>query len=606
MKIKKQWIPAAGLSILLGFGGGFSSRAEGTVSSPSAGADLGADQAVTSMKALGFVDTDGSKLKAVVLSYDRDIPTASVTKDTYQVTDYGTTLTERDLTQGNSPGTITKVYVNDRPETSAKGGTASGRYVVIEVNTDYQTGRFPRSYRITMAALVKQVKPVSTGRGTIQPSVDGTKNYTPFTYVSYDPQTGKNRAPEEYNYAVDGTYTISGLSGYELHTLKKGNAFHAYHCFDEANGKYWDFDLPYAIYVPKDYHPSGKYGLVLHIHDAGSMDSDPMLTLTESQAAANYASDRFQEEAKEKGLDGVIVLCPAIAEFYPMDKAHPEYSLRMARDNWTLSCAAPAIWELMDQVTRTYSIDKDRIYGSGQSMGGMTVMAMAAQRDNYFAALLPMSCKWGNNYDKSYPFNGETCYNAPADGTIIWNRDSHGNPCDYNNWFYMISDDNILYLNTKGENVEYRILYHDLAGVDIPSEDLVLDSSTTPEKRSSTIRSLVSRKNKTGIYQAVLTGNVSHMSAWFYGHGTPACYDWLLSQTRKTEMARKKLPLNRPFVPAEEQIQNEDRLFYQDRKNPDKKIYYPTGKRDSGTGDYNSGLTALGSDSVLAPGWKSR
>ena len=38
-------------------------------------------------------------------------------------------------------------------------------------------------------------------------------------------------------------------------------------------------------------------------------------------------------------------------------------------------------------------------------MGAMTIMAMAAQRDNYFAALLPMSCKWGNNFNKNYPFN---------------------------------------------------------------------------------------------------------------------------------------------------------------------------------------------------------
>lgn len=599
MNYKKKLIITAALGALLSWGT-MASAADtaGTTAE-------GADEAITAMKALGFVDTDGSKLKAIALTYNREIPASAISKDTFQVKDYGTTLSEKDLTQGKDAGVISKVYVNSSPAVSKKGTAASGRYVIIEVNRDYQTGRFPRSYKITMAASVKQVRDIQTEEGTILPSKEGKKNSVPYTYISYDPQTGKNRAPEQYDYAVDGTYTIDGLSGYELHTIEKGNAFRAYHCFDEANGKYWDFDLPYALYVPKDYNPSGKYGLVLHIHDAGSMSSDPMLTLTESQAAANYASPWFQNLAKEKGLDGVIVLCPAVAEFYPMDKENPEYSLRMARDNWTLSCAAPAIWELMDHITRIYSIDRNRIYGSGQSMGGMTVMAMASQRDNYFAALLPMSCKWGNNMDKSYPFNGETYYSAPADGSIIWKKDSHGNPCDYNNWFYMISDDNILFLNTKGENAEYRILYHDLAGVDIPSADLLLDSTTTAEKRSAAIRSLTAQKNSTGIYQATLTGNVSHMSAWFYGHGTPACYEWLLSQTRKTEMARKKLPLNRPFALADKQVQTDDRLFYEDRRNPDNKIYYPTGKRGSGTDDYNSGLTALGSSAVLPPGWKS-
>ena len=597
MNYKKKLMMTAALGALLSWGT-MASAADTAGTSAE-----GADEAITAMKALGFVDTDGSKLKAIALTYDREIPASAISKDTFQVKDYGTTLSEKDLTQGKDAGVISKVYVNSSPAVSKKG-TASGRYVIIEVNRGYQTGRFPRSYKITMAASVKQVKDIQTEEGTILPSKEGKKNSVPYTYISCDPQTGKNRAPEQYDYAVDGTYTIDGLSGYELHTIEKGNAFRAYHCFDEANGKYWDFDLPYALYVPKDYNPSGKYGLVLHIHDAGSMSSDPMLTLTESQAAANYASPWFQNLAKEKGLDGVIVLCPAVAEFYPMDKENPEYSLRMARDNWTLSCAAPAIWELMDHITRTYSIDRNRIYGSGQSMGGMTVMAMASQRDNYFAALLPMSCKWGNNMDKSYPFNGETYYSAPAAGSIIWKKDSHGNPCDYNNWFYMISDDNILFLNTKGENAEYRILYHDLAGVDIPSADLLLDSTTTAEKRSAAIRSLTAQKNSTGIYQATLTGNVSHMSAWFYGHGTPACYEWLLSQTRKTEMARKKLPLNRPFALADKQVQTDDRLFYEDRRNPDNKIYYPTGKRGSGTSDYNSGLTALGSSAVLPPGWK--
>ena len=513
------------------------------------------------------------------------------------------TLSKNDLTQGTNPGIITKVYLNDKPEI-ASCSKSHGSYVIIETNTDYQGSCFPRSYAITMAADVKQEKPLCLKDKIITPSIMGASNYTEQSYVGYDPNTGKNRTPETYDYANAGTYTIAGLEGYQLHTIENGTAFHATHCFDEANGKYWDFDLPYAIYVPKDYNAHKRYGLVLHIHDAGSMSSDPMLTLTESQAAANFASNKFQNEAKKRGLDGVIIVCPAITEFYDMDKDNPHYSLRMARDNWTLSCAAPAIWELMDYITANYYIDRNRIYGSGQSMGGMTIMAMAAQRDNYFAALLPMSCKWGNNFNKDYPFDGTVYYNAPADGNIIWKTDSDGHPANYSNWFYMISDDNILYLNTANENIEYRLLYNDLQGVTIPTAELVLDENTTPEKRNKVISELTRMPNKTGIYEAVLSGNVSHMSAWFYGHGTPACYTWLLSQTRKTEMARPKLPLDRPFVLADAQIHTEDRIFSQDRQNPEKVSYYPTGKHVAGTEGYNSGLTALGSDETLAPGWK--
>ena len=50
------------------------------------------------MEAAGFVDTDGSKLQAVILSYDRAIPASSVDTDTYSIDDYGTTLRKEDLT----------------------------------------------------------------------------------------------------------------------------------------------------------------------------------------------------------------------------------------------------------------------------------------------------------------------------------------------------------------------------------------------------------------------------------------------------------------------------------------------------------------------------
>lgn len=562
-----------------------------------------AEQAIQGITSLGFVDTDGSKLRAIAVAYDRSIPASAVGKDTFRIEDYGMTLQDRDLTQGKDPGEIKRVYVNDAPSLSEEGGKASGRYVIIEVNTDYQTSRFPRSYAITMYAGVTQQKAIRTQDGIILPADQEVTNYTQQTYVGFDPQTGGNRAPETYNYANDGAYTIAGIEDYQLHTIENGTAFHATHCFDEANGKYWDFDLPYALYVPADYDPQKAYGLVLHIHDAGSMSADPRLTLTESQAAANYASAKFQELAKQNGLAGVIVLCPAIPEFYTMDAEHPHYNMRMARDNWTLSCAEPAIWELMDKITQEYHIDPDRIYGSGQSMGGMTVMAMAAQRDNYFAALLPMSCKWGNNFNKDYPFDGTSYYNMPADGRIVWQKDSDGQAVDYNNWFYLVSDDNILYLNTEQENTEYRVLYQDLAGTAVPQQKLVLDDKTTAGKRDAVIRRLVAEPNTTGIYQAVLTGNVSHMSAWFYGHGTPACYEWLLKQTRQTELARPKLPLNRPFVRAEQQKKTADHIYSVDRKDPSKIVYYPTGRRGAGTQGYNSGVTALGSAASLPPGW---
>ncbi|WP_094607019.1 hypothetical protein SPSIL_048760 [Sporomusa silvacetica DSM 10669] len=568
---------------------------------------LKADDVIKSVQTLGFVDGDGSKTNAIVVKYGVDLTGADLDVDTFQINDYGTSLSANKIQMGSNPGVALKAYVNDEPATSATGGSGTGNYVIIEVNTDYQTTAFTRSWKITMAAGVKQIKTIKTANDVIAPSTKEVGNYTVQAYIGIDPMTGGNRAPEYYNYANDGTYTIKGIEDYQLHTIASidgdtgYSAFHATNCFDEANGKYWNFDLPYALYVPKDYDSSKKYALVLHIHDAGSMSTNPMLTLTEAQGPSNYASAAFQQLAKDQGLDGAIIVCPEISEAFPMDANNPSYNLRISRDNWTLSCAAPAIWELMDSLTGTYNIDKNHIYGSGQSMGGMTIMALAAQRDNYFAAIMPMSCVWGTNFNKDYKFNGSVCYNAPADGTIIWNKDADGNPCDYNNWFYMCSDDNILYLNTDS-SPEYMMLFKDLCGVDVENADMVLTTDTTVAKRNALVKELVSRKSALGIYQVTLSGNVSHMSAWFYGHSTFACYEWLMNQTRETEMARGKLNLNKPYKLADVQIHTDDRVYSTEKDGT--VIYYPTGKLGAGTIGYNSPCTALGSNAKLYPGWK--
>lgn len=563
-------------------------------------AELSADDAIESVTTLGFVDVDGSKTYAIAVKYTVDLAGAEIGLDSFEVADYGTTLTEKNLDMGKNPGMPLKAYINTVPEVSSKGGTVKGSYVIIEVNTEYQVNRFARSWKVTMAAGVKQVKPITTKRNVILPGTKAKTNYEVITYIGFNPMTGQARDPEYYNYALDGTYTIKGIEKYELHKIEDGTAFHAVNCYDEANGKYWNFDLPYALYVPEDYNPTKKYALVLHIHDAGSMSTDPMLTLTEAQGPNNYASEAFQNLAKEQGLGGAIVVCPAIDEFFAMDAENPKYDLRMARDNYTLSCGAPAIWQLMDSMTEKYSIDTNRIYGSGQSMGGMTVMAMAAQRDNYFAGILPLSCVWGSNFNKEQKLAGKTYFNAPADGEIIWNVDSDGNACDYNNWFYLISDDNMLYMNTVTAP-EYQILYEDLVGVKAESAILELGPDTTAEARNVVVRELVSRESELGMYFVSLTGNVGHMSAWFYGHGTFAAYEWLLRQTRESEMKRAKLDLDKPFMWANTQIQTDARIYSTAKDGT--KTYYPTGMLGAGTVGYNSGCSALGSSDKLAPGW---
>lgn len=86
-------------------------------------------------------------------------------------------------------------------------------------------------------------------------------------------------------------------------------------------------------------------------------------------------------------------------------------------------------------------------------------------------------------------------------------------------------------------------------------------------------------------------------------HFLPFCTSRRLKQTRKTEMARSKLPLNRPFALADQQKKDADHIYSVDREDPSRIVYNPTGRPGAGTEGYNSPVTALGSKASLPPGW---
>jgi predicted peptidase len=548
-----------------------------------------APSAIQSVSTIGFVDTDGAKVATIVVEYASDLTGADVSLDTFRVDDYGISQGNDACEIGSNPGVPTKVYVNDAPEASENGGSGTGNYVIIEVNTDYQMGSVASSYKTAMYAGVRQVGDITTNSGVISGSVKEVVNYTVVE------EEGRNGV--EYNkYANDGAYAIPELDKFQKFYKEDGTAFHATNCFEEATGEYVDVDLPYALYVPEDYDASQKYALILQIHDAGFMGTDPMITLTESQGCVNFASDEAQQIIKDQGLAGLIVVAPQF-----------EDSIRTTRDNYSTSAGVPATWQLLDYLTETYNIDMDHIYGTGQSMGGMQVVAMAAQRDNYFAGIWANGCQWGNNYDLDAPYadrsGSAVYYEAPADGTIIWTQDADGNEVDYRNWYYMISDDNVLITNCTGDKfsttvwTELAYLYSDLAGVTIPKVTFnpIADSQ---EDQEAAVTALLTGDSDTGFYWTAMDGG-NHMATWIYSHGVWAHTQWLLTQSRQAENDRDKLDLNKPFVRAAEQDTSAEREINGSG------AYFVTGEYGSGTADYNSGLFGMqGTPSEgREPGW---
>ena len=376
-------------------------------------------------------------------------------------------------------------------------------------------------------------------------------------------------------------------------------AFRATHCFDEKNGAYTDVTLPYGLYLPEDYNPRGRYGLVLHIHDMASLGDDPRIALTDSLAPRNFASRRAQQIVINQGLDGLIVLVPQVPR-----------ELCCCRDNWTLSAAVPATWQLLDYIADRYSIDRDRIYGTGQSMGGMQLLAMAAQRDNYFAGLWLLGCQWGSNYNKNTEYEGAKYFQT--EDPTVWRTDDDGRDSDLGrNLYYLLSDDNVLVMTCTGDGFapllwrELEHLYREIAGVEIPH--VTVDPVLPVEEQNAILKLLLAVDSGPVNFHHLSFQGGSHMETWRFGHKLDAGLNWLLHQTKQSAQKRPKLSaLNRPWHaetdPAKVAAKQTDERKI--GRLDDKGIFLAVPSRDAGTIGYNSTLYSRGGKEIIrCPGW---
>ncbi len=134
-------------------------------------------------------------------------------------------------------------------------------------------------------------------------------------------------------------------------------------------------DLMYNLFVPKNYDPKKSYPLVLFMHDAGVVSNNPIETLTQGLGAVVWASD------KDQTLNESFVLAP-------------QYTSVMTDDTGAVSDDMDITVNLIKDLVTKYSIDTNRLYNTGQSMGGMISIAMDIKYPDLFAASLLVACQW--------------------------------------------------------------------------------------------------------------------------------------------------------------------------------------------------------------------
>jgi predicted peptidase len=275
---------------------------------------------------------DGQKIIAAIVEFAREIDNGKLSPALFSVKDR----------------TVTGIYANTEPARAAQG--KNGKYVIIELSLEDteaevlpkpsgpsgpgghsgQVPRIPLRVRKPLKLSLKQLADFAAADGTVLPA-------------SRD-EVVSNRASQPI---VD--------------------AFRQY----EYKG------IQYNLFIPKDYDEKKQYPLVLFIADASANSDDPLLPLVQGIGGVIWASP--EEQSKHSSF----VLVPQIPHGVPL-----------TRDDFTISPELEIIKELLDDVRSRYSIDKDRIYTTGQSQGCMASCELNVRYPDYFAASLLVSGQW--------------------------------------------------------------------------------------------------------------------------------------------------------------------------------------------------------------------
>lgn len=136
-------------------------------------------------------------------------------------------------------------------------------------------------------------------------------------------------------------------------------------------------ELQYQLYVPENYDETGSYPLIQFIPDSSVVGRGADYVLTQGWGGLIWATE--EEQAKHPAF--VVV---------------PIFTETVVDDNFNHSEQIEVALRLLQSLTETYAIDTDRLYTTGQSMGGMTSFYLNVTYPDLFAASLFVGSQWDN------------------------------------------------------------------------------------------------------------------------------------------------------------------------------------------------------------------
>ncbi len=175
-----------------------------------------------------------------------------------------------------------------------------------------------------------------------------------------------------------------------------------------------DTDQPYSLYLPKDYNPARKYPLVISLHGAGS---NHRLNLRRVFGKGNLPGETDAE---------------ATRYFPPLPDVDYIVASPLARGTMGYrGIPEKDVLDVLADVKKRFSIDEDRVYLTGLSMGGGGTLWIGLTRPDLWAAIAPVCPADPQETARFAPnalnlpvhlFQGAADPLVPVEATRLWNE----------------------------------------------------------------------------------------------------------------------------------------------------------------------------------------
>ena len=323
-----------------------------------------ADTCIKDVSAVTKVFGDGEKLSAVTLAYNKTLAASLVSKDDYSV----------------DSRNIQKIYVSATPNLG--DGEAFGKYVIIELEplamVDSSVDPHPED---------KEARAKRNAMGVSGPTLGSKGNPKPIKPITakisqikeIKAQNGEICAPQK------------DLISSSTRRLVIENFVQDVYKDPSQN----DAELMYNLYIPKSIDKDKRYPLVLFMHDAGTVSPEIKATLSQGLGAVAWADPLWQDE-------------------HPSFVLAPQYDTIIVNDKYQYGPELARTINLIKFLSEKYPIDMKRIYNTGQSMGGMSVIQMDVSYPDFFAASYIVASKWDANI--TAPLGKQNIFAAASQG----------------------------------------------------------------------------------------------------------------------------------------------------------------------------------------------